>query len=95
MHTDIVLAVALGLVLALVNTLWGMRTARRAMRHAAPAFMKIFFVGMGIRMLVLLGAVVGALLLLPVHAPVFVGTLVGAYILGLVAEVIVLQYKGS
>ncbi len=95
MDVGTILAIVLGAGLSLMSTVWGVRTARRAMRLPMPAFMRAVFAGMGIRVLVVLVAVVGVLLVLPVSVPLFVGVLVGTYIVGLIVEVALLQHGAS
>ena len=88
-------SVGLGAAIGLVYTVISLIANRLALRKAQLTFMVIVLGGMVVRMGAALIAVVLILLLLPVEQIAFVGSFLGVFILGMIAEVLYVRRAGG
>jgi hypothetical protein len=88
---EIVTAVATGAVMATVNALAGYRALRYAQGKSYTKFLKVVLGGTGIRMAVLLGALVALIKLAGMHPVALTVSLLGYYAVFLVLEILAIQ----
>lgn len=86
MTTDLTLGLALGAALGAANAAASYGLWRVARRMSQAGFLKVYFGGMLARLTFALAFVVAIVALTPVHQGAFVGSLLGAFVLGLIAE---------
>lgn len=90
---DVILAAALGALLSTVNVLLGFLAIEYAFNKSYTVFLKAVFGGMGVRMLLLLGAMLLLILVFRVHTLALMVSLLGFYAIYLVLEVLFIQRK--
>lgn len=91
--SDVILAAALGALLSTVNVLLGFLAIEYAFNKSYTVFLKAVFGGMGVRMLLLLGAMLLLILVFRVHTLALMVSLLGFYAIYLVLEVLFIQRK--
>jgi hypothetical protein len=90
---DVILAAALGALLSTVNVLLGFLAIEYAFNKSYTVFLKAVLGGMGVRMLLLLGAMLLLILVFRVHTLALMVSLLGLYAIYLVLEVLFIQKK--
>ena len=90
---DVVRAVLAGAALSTLNVLVGYAAVEYAFPRSFTTFLKVVLGGMGIRMLVMLGAMVVMIKVFHVHAVALTASLLGTYAVFLLLEVLFIQKK--
>ena len=90
MQSNIVLSIALGIGLAGANVVLSIAYMKKAMHVPSAQFVGAIFKGMGLRMVGLLGTLILAFLLIPVHAISFAVSFLVVALIGLAVEVRIL-----
>ncbi len=89
--TDVTAAVVTGAVLAVLNALAGHRALASAQGKSFTTFLRVVLLGAGIRMAVLLGALVLLIRLAGMHPVALTVSLLGFYVVFLVLEILAIQ----
>ncbi len=92
-NTDVLLAFAAGCALSTLNALAGFVTIEIAFGKSYTAFLKAVLGGMGIRMLLMLGALTVLIAVCHLHTVALTISLLGFYVIYLVLEILYLQKK--
>ena len=90
---EIIEAVAAGALLSTLNVLAGYVTIEYSFDKSHTTFLKAMLGGMGIRMVVMLAALVVLIKLVGMHAAALTSSLFGFYIVYLILEVLFIQRK--
>lgn len=90
---DVVLAVVVGAILSTVNVLLGFLAIEYSFGKSYTTFLKAVLGGMGVRMVLMLGALLLLITLFEFHAVALTVSLLGFYTLYLVLEVMFIQRK--
>ena len=90
---EIILAAVIGALLSTLNVVLGFLTIEYAFEKSYTTFLKAVLGGMGIRMLLILGLLVGLILLAHVDAIALVVSLLAFYMVYLILEILYLQRK--
>jgi hypothetical protein len=90
---EVTTAVIVGAVLSTVNALLGFLTIEYAFEKSYTTFLKAVVVGMGLRMMLLLGTLLVLVLWVRMHPVALVVSVVGFYVLFLILEILYLQNK--
>jgi hypothetical protein len=88
-------AIAAGALLSTANVLLGYAAIEYAFHRSATTFLKAVVGGMGVRMVVMLAALTGLILLAGMHAVALMASLMGFYAVFLVLEIFFIQRKVS
>jgi hypothetical protein len=91
--SEVITAAAIGALLSTVNVLLGFFAIEYAFDKPYTVFLKAVLGGMGIRMLLLLGAMIVSILVFHLHAAALTISLLGLYLIYLVLEVLFIQKK--
>ncbi len=90
---DMLIAAAVGAVLSTLNALAGFLAIEYAFDKSYTTFLKAVLGGMGVRMVVMLGALLALILLLRVHAVALTLSMLGFYLVYLILEILCIQRK--
>jgi hypothetical protein len=90
---EVITAAAIGALLSTVNVLLGFFAIEYAIDKSYTVFLKAVLGGMGIRMLLLLGAMLVLILVFHLHAVAFTVSLLGLYLIYLILEILFIQKK--
>lgn len=90
---EVVLAVVVGAVLSTVNVLLGFLAIEYSFGKSYTTFLKAVIGGMGVRMILMLGALMLLIKMFEFHAVALTVSLLGFYVLYLVLEVMFIQRK--
>jgi hypothetical protein len=88
---EVIWAVIIGAVLSTANAIAGFSTIAYAFGRSSSTFLKVVLGGMGVRMLALLGAVLGCLFWLRMHTLALTLSLLGFYAIFLALELMFIQ----
>lgn len=91
--TEVVVAAGAGALLSTVNVFLGFFTIEYAFERSYTTFLKAVLGGMGVRMLLMLGAFLMLLLVAHVHAIALTISMLGFYIVYLILEILFLQRR--
>jgi hypothetical protein len=91
--SDIACAAGAGALLSTLNVLAGFLTIEIAFGKSYTAFLKAVLGGMGVRMVLMLGALMLCITVLALHTVALTVSLLGFYVVYLVLEVLYLQKK--
>lgn len=92
---EVIRAAAAGAVLSTVNVLAGFFAIEYAFDKSYTVFVKAVLGGMGVRMLLLLGAMVVLILVFHMHTVALTVSLLSLYVVYLVLEILFIQKKVS
>ncbi len=90
---DMLIAAAVGALLSTLNALAGFLAIEYAFDKSYTTFLKAVLGGMGVRMVVMLGALLALILLLRVHAVALTLSMLGFYLVYLILEIVFIQRK--
>lgn len=90
---EVITAAAVGALLSTANVLLGFFAIEYAFDKPYTVFLKAVLGGMGIRMLLLLGAMIVSILVFHLHTVALTVSLLGLYAIYLVLEVLFIQKK--
>ncbi len=90
---EVVTGALLGAALSTVNVLLGYLAVEYSFEKSYTVFLRTVFGGMGLRLLLMLGAMVALIVLGNVHAMALTVSLLGFYVIYLVLEIVFLQRK--
>jgi hypothetical protein len=90
---DIIIGAVVGAFLSTVNVLLGFLTVEFAFEKSYTTFLKAVLGGMGIRMVLMLGALVVLILVVRLHALALTISVLGFYLAYLVLEILFLQRR--
>jgi hypothetical protein len=90
---EMIIAAGAGALLSTVNVLLGFLTVEFAFEKSYTTFLKAVLGGMGIRMVMMLGAMLVLIMLVQLHALALMISLLGFYLVYLILEVLFLQRR--
>jgi hypothetical protein len=90
---DIIIAAGVGACLSTVNVLLGFLTVEFAFEKSYTTFLKAVLGGMGIRMVLMLGALAALIMVAQLHALALTISMLGFYLAYLVLEILFLQRR--
>ena len=90
---EVVVGALLGAVLSTVNVLLGYLAVEYSFEKSYTVFLRTVFGGMGLRLLLMLVAMIALIMLGNVHAVALTVSLLGFYMIYLVLEILFLQRK--
>ena len=90
---DMLIAAAVGAALSTLNVLAGFLAIEYAFEKSYTTFLKAVLGGMGVRMMVMLGALLALILLVHLHAVALTLSMLGFYLVYLILEILFIQRK--
>lgn len=90
---DMVVAAVAGALLSTVNVLLGFLTIEYAFDKSYTTFLKAVLGGMGVRMVLMLGALLLLIMVMRLHAVALTISVLGFYLVYLVLEILFLQRR--
>ena len=90
---DMLLAAGAGAVLSTLNVLAGFLAIEYAFEKSYTTFLKVVLGGMGVRMMVMLGALLVLILVVRLHAVALTLSMLGFYLVYLILEILFMQRK--
>jgi hypothetical protein len=90
---DVILGVMLGAFLSTFNVLLGFAAIEYAFDRSYSVFLRTVLGGMGLRLILMLGMMMGLILMFHVHVVALTISLLGFYLVYLVLEVLFIQRK--